>query len=263
MLKKRIDDYNTKQKEIEERQKENDILLQRQMKEKHNLLCEKEKNRIETRMRNEASIEENRKKVLEKINSVEDKIRKQKENNYYLSIEKMMETSMKKEDIEENIIRREKALEYYRLQKIEELKEKDKRVEEMKIQKAELAEEKRKLNLELQRSKEKMLKKFEMIKKNSKFQSKDELFNELFEENNLNTYSYLTANDNHNKNHNSAKNVNRSCNDDNNYRGVDYNKELTPEERIRLMQQNDNKGDLLFITNAKKKDSTLEEIVSE
>ena len=157
------------------------------MKEKHIKLCEKERKCIEARLRNERLVEEERKKILLKIASSDDKIKKQRDVNNRLHMERYIESSMRKDDIEDNILEKEKAMEFRRLQRLYDLEEKNKRVEDMKLQKLELYEQRRKMNREMQKHKEKMLGKFDYLMKNSKSKTKEEIMKELFDED----YSYV------------------------------------------------------------------------
>ena len=109
--------------------------MQQQLKERHIKLSEKERKCIEARQRNEKLIEENRNKLLLKINSADEKINKQKNQNLRSSMEKYIEFTMRKDDIEDNIRAKEKAMEYKRMQRLEEIEEKNRRIEEMKQQK--------------------------------------------------------------------------------------------------------------------------------
>lgn len=152
------------------------------MKEKRIQLIEREKRCDEARKRNETMIEDNRKKILDKISNIERQIKMKRDENSRTSLEKFIEFTIKKENIEENLQQRDNAIEYQRLQRIMELEAKSKRIEEMRIQKLEKAEEKKKINIELQKSKESMMKKFETLKKSKCIKDKNELFSELFDE---------------------------------------------------------------------------------
>ena len=187
LIQKRIETYNDKQKKIKERQRERDVILQQQMKDKRIKLHEKERKCIEARQRNERLIEEDRKKILLKIALSENKIQKQKDINNRLYMERYIESAIRKDDIEENILEKEKAMEFKRLQRLYEIEEKNKRVEDMKVQKMELYEQRRKMNRDMQKHKEKMLGKFDYLMKNAKMKGKDEIMKELFNED----YSYV------------------------------------------------------------------------
>lgn len=243
-MKKRIDLYYEKQQKISERQKERDVFLQQEMRQRRLRLIEKEKKCIEAKRKNETIIGHYRKKILEKINSTEEKIKKQQECNTRNSIERFIEISMRKEDIENNIEQNEKAMEYLRLQRLDEIEMKNKRVEEMKQQKIELMEEKKRMMIELQRSKEKMILKLELLKKTNKYKDRNQIFNELFDENKDN-------------------NIEES------------NEEITRQlkhdmhDRISLIEkaqnlQNSNEGDFEFMTNGDNKSKkTIVEMINE
>lgn len=215
------------------------------MKERGFRSLEKEKKCIEARKKNETMIENYRKKILEKINNVEEKIKKQQEHNTRNSIEKYIEISIRKEDIENNIEQNEKAMEYLRIQRLEEIETKNKKVEEMKQQKIELMEEKRSMGIELQRSKEKMLLKLKFLKKTNKYKDRNQIYNELFNENSNNNNEESIAK--------STRQLKTNLYDN-----------ITLLEKAHNLQ-NSTKGDILFMTNKleNKQKKTINEIVNE
>ena len=96
------------------------------MEKKHLELCEKEKRTLETRLRNEKIQEQNRLDLINKINSNQEKILKQKEKNARGTQERFIEQAMRQEDIEDNLRMKERAKEFVRLKKMEEMEEKSK-----------------------------------------------------------------------------------------------------------------------------------------
>ena len=54
---------------------------------------------------------------MNKINLSEEKIKKQKKDNYRLQLEKYIDLSIKKEDIDDNIKQKERILEFERMKK--------------------------------------------------------------------------------------------------------------------------------------------------
>ena len=151
------------------------------MEQKHLELCEKEKRCIETRLRNEKKIEQNRIELLNKINSNQEKIIKQKERNVRGTQERFIMASMRQEDIEDNLRMKERAKEFERLKKIEEIEEKSKRAEIIKIQKLKIYEERIKMNRSLEKDKEKLLIKFNELMSQRGEKSKEEVMKQLFE----------------------------------------------------------------------------------
>ena len=151
------------------------------MEQKHLELCEKEKRCIETRMRNEKKIEQNRLELLNKINSNQEKIIKQKEKNVRGIQERFIMASMRQEDIEDNLRMKERSKEFERLRKMEEIEERSKRAENIRIQKMRIFEERRKMNRSLEKDKERLLMKFNELMSQRGEKSKEEVMKQLFE----------------------------------------------------------------------------------
>ena len=152
------------------------------MEKKHLELCEKEKRCKEALLRNEKIIEQNRLELINKINSNQEKILKQKEKNVRGTQERFIEQAMRQEDIEDNLRMKERAKEFERLKKMEEMEEKSKRAENVKIQKLRIYEERRKMNRSLEKDKENLLMKFNELMSSRKVKSKEEVMKELCKE---------------------------------------------------------------------------------
>ena len=176
-----MEEYNKKQEKILERQKIHEEENKKKMEKKHLELCEKEKRCKETILRNEKIIEKNRIELINKINSNQEKIIKQKEKNLRGNQEKFIEQSMRQEDIEDNLRMKERAKEFVRLKKLEEMEEKRRRAENVKLQKMRIFEERRKMNRSLEKDKETLLIKFNEIMSQRGFKSKEEVMKQLFD----------------------------------------------------------------------------------
>ena len=88
--------------------------LEKEMIERKRILSEKERKCNEKRQKNEKLKENYRKKLIERINSSDEKIKKQIEDNLKLSQEKFIELTMRQEDIENNIKDKERAYQFMR-----------------------------------------------------------------------------------------------------------------------------------------------------
>ena len=97
------------------------------MIERKRILSEKERKCNEKRKKNEKLKENYRKKLIERINSSDEKIKKQIEDNLKLSQEKFIELTMRQEDIENNIKDKERAYQFMRKKKIKEIEEKNRK----------------------------------------------------------------------------------------------------------------------------------------
>ena len=126
-------------------------------------------------------IEQNRIELLNKINSNQEKIIKQKEKNIRGTQERFIMASMRQEDIEDNLRMKERAKEFERLKKMEEIEEKSKRADAIKIQKMRIFEERRKMNRSLEKDKEKLLMRFNELMSQRGEKSKEEVMKQLFE----------------------------------------------------------------------------------
>jgi hypothetical protein len=233
---KRVEDYNKKQEKILERQKMHEEENKKKMEKKHLELCEKEKRCIETRMRNEKIIEQNRIDLINKINSNQEKILKQKEKNVRGTQERFIEAAIRKEDIEDNLRMKERAKEFVRMKKMEEMEEKSRRAENVKMQKLKIYEERKKMNRSLEKDKENLLMRFNELMSQRGYKSKEEVMKKLFDGedtliNNKST-SNIGVNTNTNKN-----NINEN------------NKE---DEEYNDFQKEEEKGDNIFVTNLPK-----------
>ena len=197
LILKRVEEYNKKQEKILERQKIHEEENKKKMEKKHLELCEKEKRCKETLLRNEKIIELNRLELINKINSNQEKILKQKEKNIRGTQERFVEQAMRKEDIEDNLRMKERAKEFVRMKKLEEMEEKSKRAENVKMQKLRIYEERRKMNRSLEKDKENLLMKFNELMSQRGVKSKEEVMKQLFDgEEGL---EYKTMGNNNNK----------------------------------------------------------------
>ena len=149
--------------------------------------------------------------------------------------ERFIEQTMRKEDIEENLRMKENLKEFERMKRLAEIEERNQRIEKIKIQKLKIYEERRKLNRTLENEKECLLTRFNELMSNNRKQkkSKEELLNELFNEDVKSSTKYKTMGKN-----NSSIDAFRTSKDEKNNDG--YN--------------DFEKKDDFFVTNIKKMD---------
>ena len=206
----------------------------KKMEKKHLELCEKEKRCIETRMRNEKIIEKYRMELINKINSNQEKILKQKERNVRDTQERFIEAAIRKEDIEDNLRMKERAKEFVRMKKMEEMEEKSRRAENVKMQKLKIYEERKKMNRSLEKDKENLLMRFNELMSQRGYKSKEEVMKKLFdgEDTLLNNKSTADIRENTNKNN--------------------INEENKEDEEYNDFQKEEEKGDNIFVTNLPK-----------
>ena len=131
--------------------------------------------------------EEKNKKIkllLSKKNKlIEEKLNLQKELEQKIMHQRIIQSAMKREEIEENLKRKERILEKNRLRLIDEIKEKDKRINLVKTQKLKIWEEQKKLSKNFEENRRKLLQKFNMMMAKRNKKTKDELIQEIFEDN--------------------------------------------------------------------------------
>ena len=195
---------------------------------------------MEIRLRNEKIYEENRLKIIKKLNTFEEKKRRFKEDNYKNSLEKMLELNFKKEDIEDNIKEKERAFEYAKKQQIQLIEEKNRKIHNTQLKKLKFYEQRKKMNIDMEKKKECLILKFNKIMSNkkNKNKSKDELINEL-----LNDESYKSHREIHSNKSNSMPNI-----FENNIKKKVEKKKIFSNEisRNEIIEGN---GDFDFVTN--------------
>ena len=233
LILKRVEEYNKKQEKIMERQKMQEEENKKKLEKKHLELCEKEKRCIETRLRNEKIIERYRQDLINKINSNQEKIIKQKEKNVRGNQERLIEQAMRQEDIEDNLRMKERAKEFVRMKKLEEMEEKSRRAENIKMQKMRIYEERRKMNRSLEKDKENLLMKFNELMSQRGEKSKEQVMKQLFEGEEGLEYR-------NNKNSKTMANLGKSLNKE--------NEKIKEEEDYNDFQKEDN----FFVTNLPK-----------
>lgn len=188
ILQKKYDDYNKKQQEILERQKEKEKENQKLLLQKKYEQMQKERKCILARKKNEMIIERNREVWLSRINSSVQRIEKNRETQNRETLERFVESTMKKEDIEDNIKIKENIMGYQRDKKLQEIKIRDDKIKFLQKEKEKIYEQRRKMANSLARNKENLLKKFNKImEKRNQNTTKEDIFKELFGEDYLKT----------------------------------------------------------------------------
>ena len=205
-------------------------------------MCEKEKRCIETRLRNEKIIEQNRLDLINKINLNQEKILKQKEKNVRGTQERLIEAAIRQEDIEDNLRMKERAKEFVRLKKMEEMEEKSRRAENVKMQKLRIYEERKKMNRSLEKDKENLLMKFNELMSQRGIKSKEEVMKQLFEGED----GYDNKNSGNNKSMADCRRNNTSTNKNN------INENVKEEDEYNDFQKEEVKEDNIFVTNLPK-----------
>ena len=187
LIQKKIDNYNLKQEKIkklqlkqEERKKQE--LLELSMRRK-----DKEEKNILTKQKNEELIMNRRKKLIEKFSHSEERIKKQKEDNDKELTNKHLLAAMKREDTLDNLERFEKMREVKRLNQIKKIKQRNEQIENFHNEKERIKSTKKKLGTDLTLRKKSLKSKVSDILMNGKYKSKEDIYKQVFNEDELNT----------------------------------------------------------------------------
>ena len=114
---------------------------------------------------------------------IEEKLNLQKELDKKLLHQRLVQSALKREEIEENIKRKERILELNRLKLLNEIEEKDKRINLVKSKKLELWEKQKQLSKDFEENRRKLLKRFNLIMAKRNNKTKDEIIQEIFDDN--------------------------------------------------------------------------------
>lgn len=88
-----------------------------------------------TKRKNELLIQQRRDKLIEKYTQSEEKIKKQKEDNDKVLMNKHLLAAIKRDDTAENLSRYERQQELERKRKVEKLEQRSKRLDDMQKEK--------------------------------------------------------------------------------------------------------------------------------
>ena len=143
---------------------------------------------------------------------------------------------------------KERAKEYERLKKLAEIEERNRRVDSIKNQKLKLYEERRKMNQSLEKDKETLLLRFNEIMSQRGKKSKEQVMNQLFNEDNSFSNKNKTLHNNK-----SSINVFKTANNTNNNSKTlqTLNNKIISEEKKDDDGYNDFQKEEFFVTNIK------------
>ena len=150
--------------------------------------------------------------LIKKNKLIEEKLNLQKELDNKILRQRLVQSAIKREEIEENLKRKERILERNRLRLLNEIEEKDKRINLVKSQKLKIWEEQKKLSRDFEENRRKLLKKFNLLMSKRNKKTKNEIIQEILEENP--DYKIIKRNNTNLKD----KSVNKSADLENNNR---------------------------------------------
>ena len=110
----------------------------------------------------------------------EEKIKKQKKENEKKLSQKFLQIAIKREDTSQILIRNERQKELRRQKKVESLEKRDEKLQEIQRQKNEINNIKRELGQNIQKRKSELLKKVKTILALGNFKSKDDIYQKVF-----------------------------------------------------------------------------------
>ena len=132
------------------------------------------------KLKNDELIEERKVKLLNKYKKNEKKIQKQKKENEKMLSEKFFEIAIKREDTSNNLTRYERQQELERQRKINSLEQRDQRLREVQRQKEQINNKKRELSQNVIKRKTELLKKVGRILAEGNYKSKDDIYFQVF-----------------------------------------------------------------------------------
>ena len=122
---------------------------------------------------------------MDKYYKSEEKIKKQKKENEKKISEKYLEIAIKREDTFTNLIRNERQKELIRQLKLESIDKRKDRLNEIQKQKEEINNKKRELSHNIDKRKSELFKKVKSILTNGNFKSKDDIYKQVFNDEEL------------------------------------------------------------------------------
>ena len=152
----------------------------------------------ETRDKHEKQIEDNKKRLMSKIENTDERIKKQKLEQEHESQKKYNRIYMMREDRKIRVVQNEKIQNFERKQKMEKINERMERIEDMKREKYLLDEERRKIENEMNNKKVVMMDRLRKVMKSDEHFTKDEIIDYVFHDIKPNSHKNNENNENEN-----------------------------------------------------------------
>lgn len=159
----------------------------------------------ETRDKHDKQIEDNKKRLMSKIENTDERIKKQKLEQEHESQKKYNRIYMMREDRKIRVVQNEKIQNFERQQKMEKINERMERIEDMKREKYLLDEERRKIENEMNNKKVVMMDRLRKVMKSDEYFTKDEIIDYVFHDIKPNSHKNDENNDNENGNKDKEK----------------------------------------------------------
>ena len=140
---------------------------------------------METKMKYEQSIEEDKKKLVTKIKKADKRRIEYKEEQKQITLKKNNQIYLSRMDRKNRVIRNEKAQEYEREEKMKSILERMEKIDKMKKQQQKINEERAQAQEEIREKKQIMLDRFAKVMQMDKDFTKEEIENYIFNGNPL------------------------------------------------------------------------------
>ena len=134
----------------------------------------------ETREKYEKIIENNKKRLLTKIENNDERIKKQKHEQEQESLKKFNKLYMMREDRKIRVVQNDKIQKFERRQKMEQINARMERIEEMKRERYLLEEERRKMENEMNNKKDVMMGRLRKVMKSDEYFTREEIIDYVF-----------------------------------------------------------------------------------
>ena len=187
LIQKKIDDYNAKQEKLKNLQLKQEERKKKELHELSQKRKEKEEKNILTRQKNAELIMNRKKKLIEKFSHSAERIKKQKEDNDKEITNKYLLAAMKREDTFDNLLRFEKMREIKRQNQVKQIEKRAEKFENFHNQKERIKSTKKQLGTNLTLRKRLLKDKVSSILFSGKYNSKEDIYKKVFNEDELQT----------------------------------------------------------------------------
>ena len=133
-------------------------------------------------------------KLIEKSNQRDERIKKQKEENYKELNKKYLANAMSREDAADNLLRHERKKELERKKKLELIEERNEKLEKKRQLKKQVNLKQRQLSNNLDKRKNELLNQLNYILSTGKYQTREEIYAQVFDEDELKALGQTSSN---------------------------------------------------------------------
>ena len=207
-----------------------------------------------TKRKNELMIQQRRDKLIEKYTQSEEKIKKQKEDNDKVLMNKHLLAAIKRDDTAENLSRYERQQELERKRKVEKIEQRNKKMEDMQKEKEKISIQKRIMGNNLAERKKLLMDKVSNILTTGHFKTKEDIYRKVFNDDELQTLGY-SLNKTITSNNNRMKRASKLTKTE----GNDEEKNNKNEDGFFLTQGNNNEANTIGVSKSNHYDNNEKE----